>query len=240
MEVLKAINAVQAALVMTGISKDKKNQMQGYNFRGIDDMYNALAPLLAKAKLVVLPSYSDRNVVERRTDKDKALFYVTLRGEFTFRSTEDQSEVKVSTYGEAMDSGDKATNKAMSAALKYAFMQTFTIPTEGDNDTENHTVEVKHAAMRPGDGAGKISPTTGAWDAIPIDMQNMMLDNARRVSSLLKKKDLKGAVAELTEAVSQFDGRVEYMTAQWTCFESNERSALKANGFHFTTEKAAA
>ena len=48
----------------------------------------------------------------------------------------------VTTYGEAMDSGDKATNKAMSAAYKYAAMQAFCIPTEGDNDADATTHEV--------------------------------------------------------------------------------------------------
>ena len=41
-----------------------------------------------------------------------------------------------------MDSGDKATNKAMSAAYKYAAMQAFAIPTEGDNDADSTTHEV--------------------------------------------------------------------------------------------------
>ena len=226
MEVLKAINAVQAALVMTGIGKDRKNQMQGYDFRGIDDMYNALAPLLARAKLVVLPSYSDRNVVERRTDKDKALFYVTLRGEFTFRSAEDQSEVKVSTYGEAMDSGDKATNKAMSAALKYAFMQTFTIPTEGDNDSENHTHEVKHAAMRPGDGTGKITPASGFFEKQPLDMQNHLRDLAHRVESLHKRNDVAGARDEWVAGKADLDE--EQQAAGWSLIDSKARSAIKA------------
>jgi len=141
--IYKAINAIQAELSKEGIAKGRKNAQQGYNFRGIDDMYNTLAPLLAKHGLVVTPSYSERQVVERESKSQTALFYVTLRGDFTFYAAEDGSKVSVATYGEAMDSGDKATNKAMSAALKYALMQTFTIPTEGDNDTENQTHEVK-------------------------------------------------------------------------------------------------
>lgn len=149
MEVLKAINKVQAELAKEGIGKDRKNQAQGYSFRGIDDMYNVLSPLLARHGIVVLPSYSERQVVEREGKNGGALFYTTLRGDFTLRSAEDGSEVKVTTYGEAMDSGDKATNKAMSAALKYAFMQTFTIPTEGDNDADAQTHEVRPAQRTP-------------------------------------------------------------------------------------------
>jgi hypothetical protein len=57
-------------------------------------------------------------------------------------SAEDGSKHTARTFGEAMDSGDKATNKAMSAAYKYMAFQTFAIPTEGDNDADNHTHEI--------------------------------------------------------------------------------------------------
>ena len=42
-----AIAAVQAALAKHGIAKARKNAQQGYAFRGIDDVYCAIAPLLA-------------------------------------------------------------------------------------------------------------------------------------------------------------------------------------------------
>jgi hypothetical protein len=143
MEILKGINSVQAALCKEGIAKSRKNQQQGYSFRGIDDMYNELSPLLAENGVVILPSYSELTVTERENKNGTILFYTRIKGVFTFRSVKDASEVHASTYGEAMDSGDKSTNKAMSAALKYALMQTFTIPTEGDNDSENQTHEVR-------------------------------------------------------------------------------------------------
>lgn len=142
MEVYKAINRVQSALAKEGISKDRKNQAQGYSFRGIDDVYNALAPLLAENGLCILPRMLNRVHEERATAKGGVLFYVTVEAEFDFVSAEDGSKHVVKTYGEAMDSGDKATNKAMSAAYKYAAFQAFAIPTEGDNDADAHTHEV--------------------------------------------------------------------------------------------------
>ena len=149
--IYKAINAVQSALAREGISKDRDNQQQGYKFRGIDDVYNALAPLLAANGLCILPRCTDRVCVERVNANGKALFYVTVRAEFDFVASEDGSKHTVATYGEAMDSGDKATNKAMSAAYKYAAMQAFSIPTEGDNDADAHTHEVapRQAANQP-------------------------------------------------------------------------------------------
>jgi hypothetical protein len=143
MNVYKAINKVQAALAKTGISKDRTNtQGSGYKFRGIDDVYNAVAPLLAEHGLCILPRVLARTCEERSSKSGGALFYVTVEAEFDFVCAEDGSKHTVKTFGEAMDSGDKATNKAMSAAYKYAALQAFSIPTEGDNDADAHTHDV--------------------------------------------------------------------------------------------------
>jgi len=142
MSVYKAINAIQMALSKTGIAKDSRNSSQGYQFRGIDAVYNALSPLLAEHGLCILPRMLARVCEERQTAKGGTLFYVTVEAEFDFVCAEDGSKHTVKTFGEAMDSGDKATNKAMSAAYKYAAFQAFAIPTEGDNDADAHTHEV--------------------------------------------------------------------------------------------------
>lgn len=145
-----AVNKVKAVIAKEGISKDRKNQQQGYSFRGIDDVYNAMAPILADADLNVYPTVLSREVTERATKSGGVLFYVTVRMRFDFTSAIDGSVQPVEMYGEAMDSGDKATNKAMSAAYKYACMQTFCIPTEGNNDADSQTHEVaaKEAAVK--------------------------------------------------------------------------------------------
>lgn len=145
MSVYKAINAVQAELAKTGIAKDKRNAQQGYNFRGIDDVYAAVAPLLAKHGLCILPRVVSREVTERQTQKGGILFYTVVQMEFDFVCAEDGSKHTVTTVGEAMDSGDKSSNKAMSAAYKYAAFQAFAIPTEGDNDADASTHEVAYA-----------------------------------------------------------------------------------------------
>ena len=143
MSVYKAINAVQGALSKTGITKDRTNtQGAGYKFRGIDDVYNAIAPLLSEHGLCILPRVLSRQCEERTSKNGGALFYVTVEAEFDFVSAEDGSVHTVKTFGEAMDSGDKATNKAMSAAYKYAAFQAFSIPTESDNDADAHSHEV--------------------------------------------------------------------------------------------------
>ncbi|MGK0703353.1 ERF family protein [Yokenella regensburgei] len=147
--VYAAISGVASALAEQGIRKEKKQGSQvNYAFRGIDDIYNALAPELVKNKLLILPRYTERTCVERTSKSGGALFYITVRGDFDFVSTEDGSIHTVTTYGEAMDSGDKATNKAMSIAYKYAAFQAFCIPTEEtaiDADAEVHQVAPQDA-----------------------------------------------------------------------------------------------
>jgi len=134
--VYQLIAEVSAEIARDGISKSRKNQQQGYAFRGIDDVYNALAPVIASRGLVILPRVLSRELTERASAKGGILFSVVVEAEFDFVSSHDGSKHTVKTYGEAMDSADKATNKAMSAAYKYAAFQTFCIPTEGDNDAD--------------------------------------------------------------------------------------------------------
>lgn len=141
MKVYQAISAVMAELSKEGITKNNKNQQQGYSFRGIDNVYNALAPILSKNGLVILPRVLSREVTERATKSGSALFYVVVQVEFDLVCAEDGSKHTIATIGEAMDSADKATNKAMSAAYKYACIQAFCIPTEGDNDADATTHE---------------------------------------------------------------------------------------------------
>lgn len=156
MSVYKAISAVAKEMAEKGISKDRENRQQGFQFRGIDQVYNALAPALVRNGLLILPRIVDRTVTERATKNGGLLFYVVVKAEFDFVGVEDGSIHTVTTYGEAMDSGDKATNKAMSIAYKYAAFQTFCIPTEEtavDADSEVH----HPTAMNPDDAVSTFS-----------------------------------------------------------------------------------
>lgn len=138
-KVYAAISAVMATMASEGISKDRRNQQQGYSFRGIDDIYNALGRVLADNKLLILPRVIDKEREERATAKGGMLMYTILTVEFDLVSAEDGSHHTIRMIGEAMDSADKSSNKAQSAALKYAALQVFMIPTEGDNDADSST-----------------------------------------------------------------------------------------------------
>ena len=194
MSVFKAINAVQAALSKTGIAKDRTNtQGAGFKFRGIDDVYNAVAPLLAEHGLVIIPRMLARSCEDRQSKAGAALFYVTVEAEFDFVCAEDGSKATARTFGEAMDSGDKATNKAMSAAYKYACFQTFAIPTEGDNDADAHTHQV--AAGKPATAAKPRPASTPAKPAGKLDMSPQA--RATRIVSGVATGDAAGAATAM-------------------------------------------
>lgn len=215
MKVYQAINKVQAALSKTGISKDRTNtQGSGYKFRGIDDVYNAVAPLLAEYGLCILPRVLTRSCEERTSKNGGALFYVTVEAEFDFVSAEDGSSHTVRTFGEAMDSGDKATNKAMSAAYKYAAFQAFSIPTEGDNDADAVTHQVV---------ATRSTPTSGAWESLTTDQQTRLIDILADVKAHLAQGDDWGAYESLETA----DLDDTEKTALWSKLDSKSRASIK-------------
>lgn len=140
MEIFKAISAINKEI--EAVSKDKKNQQQGYKFRGIDDMYNALHDLFAKHNVFITSEVLNSKREFRETKSGGNVVYTVSTCKFNFY-TSDGSFVSSTLDGEAMDSGDKSTNKAMSAALKYALMQMFLIPTEERLDIEHDSHEFK-------------------------------------------------------------------------------------------------
>lgn len=184
-EVYKAISAVTGELAKIGIAKEQKNAQQGYKFRGIDDVYNALAPLLARHQLCLLPRVKSRTVTEKVTPKGTTLFYVVLDVDYDLVSAVDGSSHTVSVAGEAMDSGDKATNKAMSAAYKYMCLQAFTIPTQGDNDADATTHEVVAPPEIPDDvklmleeaSAEGMPALKDAWKELSADARRLITDH---------------------------------------------------------------
>lgn len=140
-----AMNAVMEAIGKTGISKDRRNKDQGYNFRGIDDVYNDLNGLMAQNRLLMLPVKMVSVRSEKATKSGGSVNYTQLTVDFKMVSAQDGSSEIIQTVGEAMDSADKSSNKAQSAAMKYASLMVFMIPTEGDNDADATTHQLAGA-----------------------------------------------------------------------------------------------
>lgn len=136
MKVYQAINAVSAGI--GHISKNRDAGKLGYKFRGIDQVMNALQHELIENQLVIAPRVKSKDIAERESKSGGAMIHVVIEVEYDFISAEDGSTHVVGPFlGEAMDSGDKACNKAMATAYKYMAFQTFCIPTEEQKDTDD-------------------------------------------------------------------------------------------------------
>lgn len=123
------------------IGKDSRNSQQGFMYRGIDAVYNALNPVMSKYGLFICPEVQDMKREERTNAKGTVLIYTALTIKYTIYAP-DGSNITLTVVGEGMDTGDKSVNKAMSIAMKYAMFQLFFIPTEElkDPDSEVHEV----------------------------------------------------------------------------------------------------
>jgi hypothetical protein len=135
------------------IGKDQKNTAQGFKFRGIDQFVNALYPALTKHGVFMTPRATqfsqDLKDVTRSNGKAGVDKHVAIMMEYDFYA-EDGSKVTVGPVpAEGLDSGDKATNKALSAALKYALIQTFSIPTEDMAEADFDSPEIGRHTKDP-------------------------------------------------------------------------------------------
>lgn len=152
------------------VTKDQKNTVQGFKFRSIDAFVNALHPALTKHGVFMAPkalSYSNElREVTRSNGKAGVDKHVAIMMEYTFYA-EDGSSVTVGPIpAEGLDSGDKATNKALSAALKYALIQTFSVPTEDMAEADLESPEIGAAKNGKGNGSnGKAATATTSTQA---------------------------------------------------------------------------
>jgi len=141
MSVYQAISNVTAELARSGIGKTKRNAAQGFLYRGVDDVMQALAWALPRCGLVMLPRVVGRTERAAPSKSGGTIYSVILDVEWDLVSVVDGSRTVVRVHGEAMDAGDKATTKALSAAYKYAAVLAFSIPLEGIEDADAHSPE---------------------------------------------------------------------------------------------------
>jgi hypothetical protein len=154
-QIYPAIARVMAAV--KAITKSQRNQAQGFNFRGIDDVMNELHTLFAREGVFILPECLDYDVKEVKAlqynnqgqpMKERVTLYTRVKVAFHFTAP-DGSEVVTINYGEGMDNGDKGMNKAMSIALKYALLQMLLIPTNEQKDPDAESYEIKSSWADP-------------------------------------------------------------------------------------------
>lgn len=126
-QIYKSLCAIQKEI--GAIGKNKRSPGVTYSYRGIDDVMNELHPLLAEYGVTIVPEVVDQQRENRVTLKGNPIIYSIMKIRFHFYAM-DGSEVVATVIGEGMDTSDKASNKAMAIAYKYACFQVFCIPTE--------------------------------------------------------------------------------------------------------------
>ncbi len=137
------IHAKMASILKASshIGKDQQNRQQGFRYRGIDDVYNALHGLFGEHGVYCTSEILEKSRTERPTKQGGILAFTILRMKYTFWA-EDGSSTSTVVEGEGMDSGDKSSNKAMAVAHKYALLQAFMIPTDEQKDPDPETHEL--------------------------------------------------------------------------------------------------
>lgn len=138
--IYKAIIGVMQDIGAVG--KDQINKQQGWKFRGIDDVMNALHPAMVKHGVFAVPEIVEQNREVKVLKSGTSMIFSVCRIRYTFYA-EDGTYVQATVVGEGMDTGDKATNKAMAIAFKYACFQVFCIPTEEMVDPDSERPEIE-------------------------------------------------------------------------------------------------
>ena len=148
---------IEALQEVEAIGKNKRNQQQGFQYRGVDDAMNELHGVFARCGIFCVPEVLEQTREDRQTAKGGNLIYSIMKVKFTFYA-DDGSSVSSVVIGEGMDSGDKASNKAMSVAFKYAVFQAFCIPTEAV-DPDATTPPASKPTQQPKQPAQPAKPT---------------------------------------------------------------------------------
>ena len=157
MEIIKQLNQVME--YVGAVHKSERNTHQSFNFRGIDNVVNAVSPALRKHGVVVVPcvNSSEAETLEIGQNRTR-MGYVRVNVTYTFYAL-DGSNIATTVVAESMDSGDKATAKAMSVAFRTALLQTLCLPTDDlDPDAESYV----RSAGEPQRSASKVSPIRAA------------------------------------------------------------------------------
>ena len=168
------------------IAKTQKNP-QGWSFRGIDDVYNNLNPIMGKHGVFVTPRIKEKHTEKRPTKnqygKEVLAFVVENHYVFTFYA-DDGSCVQSEALGMSIDYSDKGYSQAESAAYRDAMIKVFMIPIKKspENDAQSNEIQgVKNENETPKQEEMKDEPPK-TQDKDPIKEAR---DNCARMASQL-------------------------------------------------------
>lgn len=217
MDQVKIYSAIPAIIKEIEAVTKKKNPDSNvkYAYRRIDDFMNALNPMLATHKAFIMPEVISHDMKDFTTSNGAKMLHVIMTIKYTIFA-EDGSHVSAIMVGEAFDSGDKASNKAQSVALKYLLAQVFMVPTEDlqDPDDTDHNQPPKAPVKPSNSPATAQKPQTQAQGSVkPQDQPKHNLTPAQ-INRLNAKAGAAGIPAHKI---------VETVRARYNCLPSEMR-----------------
>lgn len=148
------LNLYQKLAKITGeigvIAKDGNNQQQKYKYIEYETIAGKFRELFSKYGVVLIPSMVEQERSAITTSRGSSGVSTVCHFEFTVVNADKPDDrFMVKWQGEAADYGDKATNKAATAAVKYYLMRQFNISSKGDEDPDSQTPEVAAKQQKP-------------------------------------------------------------------------------------------
>lgn len=120
------------------VRKGDRNTQQGYVFRGIDAVVNAVGPAFRKRGVVCVPARTTAHYRDVQTNTGKPSRECTVTVMYRFYGPAGDF-IECEVPGESMDFGDKGAPKAMSVAYRIALLQALCIPTDDpDPDAQSY------------------------------------------------------------------------------------------------------
>lgn len=199
------------------VGKTEKNQQQGFNFRGIEGVYNAISGIMAKHEVVTSQEFLEDVVTSIKSSKGAAGVHVRQKIKFTFEAV-DGSQYVTQAYGEAMDYGDKASNKALSIAHKYALVTTLCLPYSIDDpDIQSH--DGHKSQQHPAQQQQQQKPA--ATGAKPVSDKDKPLkdEKAKLAATLMQQLGLKNKEERLNKCQTIMKKTASKLTLkEWDTF----------------------
>lgn len=211
--IYRAMIAVKKRISELGLSKDRSAPavMGGFAFRGIDDVYNLLCGIEAEENVIVFPTVTAERTEYQTNDKGKLQTHVHLTMQLKFVSAVDGSSDVASALGESIDSGDKASGKAQSNAMKMAHLEVYKVPTEG-LDVEAYSEQVAPKYQKPsGSEPNSVERQVSALFEGARTTDDIAAAEARAAEAIKEKKVVNGGRERLlklrADAIARVEGR---------------------------------
>ena len=206
--IVEALNAVMVDVGAIGKNQQMKDGPAKYAYRGIEDILPAVHQAFVKHGVVAYPTVTSSEHKDITSKSGTRGVWCCLTVNWTFMAA-DGSSIVAATVGEAADWSDKASNKAMTAAQKYAYVQVLCIPTGGlhdEQDAARPDMGVTYEPKQLPDGWGSWEDCDNAHDEA-TQLVLALPEDKRTVFRTMKKEHgwpmAKGHYSEFIEAAER-------------------------------------